>query len=121
MHELAICQALLDQVEGIARAHGAAGVEQITVAVGPLSGVEPQLLSNAFAIARCGPCAAAELHFDTMPLKVRCTECGAESECKPNALLCAQCGGFRTQVISGDELLLLRVQLTAAANPAVIH
>ena len=121
MHELAICQALLDQVEGIARARGAAGVEQITVAVGPLSGVEPQLLFNAFEIARCGACATAELLFETAPLTIRCTECGAESECKPNALLCALCGDYRTQVISGDELMLMRVQLTTAANTTVIH
>ncbi len=120
MHELAICQALLEQVEGIARARGAAAVEQITVAVGPLCGVEPQLLSNAFTIARCGSCAAAELRFEAVPLKIRCTECGAESECQPNALLCAQCDGFRTQVVSGDELLLLRVHLTAAAH-RIIH
>lgn len=121
MHELSICQALLDQVEDIARARGAVGVEQITVAVGPLSGVEPQLLSNAFAIARCGACATAELRFESAPLKIRCIECDVESECKPNALLCAQCGSFRTKVVSGDELMLLRVQLTTAANTAVIH
>jgi hydrogenase nickel incorporation protein HypA/HybF len=120
MHELSVCQALLDQVESIARANGATGVEQITVAVGPLSGVETRLLSNAFEFARRGSCAAAELRFETMALKVRCAECGAESGCEANALLCAACGGFRTQVISGDELMLLRVKFTASADN-VIH
>lgn len=113
MHELAICQALLDQVADIATTHGAPTVESISIAVGPLSGVEPLLLADAFDVARCGPCATAELLFETAPVRVRCRDCGAECECAPNALLCAECGGFRTQVVRGDELMLLRVKLSA--------
>lgn len=115
MHELSICQALLTQVEDIARAHAADGVKRIIVAVGPLSGVEPSLLAVAFQLARAGSCAAqAELMCELAPVTVRCTECGAESACAANCLLCTECGGYRTQVISGDELCLLRVELSSA-------
>ncbi len=112
MHELSICQALLAQVREIAQTHDAQHVKQITVAVGPLSGVEPALLAVAFQWARVGSCAAdAELKFEQAPARVRCAECGIESECAPNRLLCGACGGFRTQVVSGDELFLVRVEL----------
>lgn len=112
MHELSVCQALLAQVREIARAHGASAVKEIIVAAGPLSGVEPALLERAFQLARAGSCAAhAELKFEPTTVRVRCTACGAESACEANRLLCAQCGGYRTQVISGDELRLLRVEL----------
>jgi hydrogenase nickel incorporation protein HypA/HybF len=119
MHELSICQALLDQVEDVARAHGAAQVEEIVLAVGPLSGVEPALLANAFEVARRGSCAAAELRLETAPVRVRCLDCGAESGCAANALLCAGCRGHRVELVNGDELILLRVRLTPAAPPAV--
>jgi Zn finger protein HypA/HybF involved in hydrogenase expression len=38
--------------------HGASAVERITIEVGPLCGVEPELLASAFAILREGGCAA---------------------------------------------------------------
>jgi hydrogenase nickel incorporation protein HypA/HybF len=114
MHELSVCQALLTQVREIARAHGASSVKQIIVAVGPLSGIEPALLAGAFQLARSSSCAAqAELRFEPAPVRVRCTECDAESACAANRLLCAACGGYRTRVVSGDELLLLRVELSS--------
>jgi hydrogenase nickel incorporation protein HypA/HybF len=115
MHELSICQALLAQVKEIAQTHGATGVTQIIVAVGPLSGVEPSQLVEAFQWARAGSCAAqAELTFEQTVVRVRCIECGAESACPANCLLCGECRGFRTQVISGDELRLLRVELSSS-------
>ena len=117
MHELSVCQALLAQVKEIARAHGASSVKQIFVAVGPLSGIEPALLAGAFQLARASSCAAqAELRFEPAPVRVRCTECDAESACAANRLLCAACGGYRTRVVSGDELLLLRVELSSSAE-----
>jgi hydrogenase nickel incorporation protein HypA/HybF len=117
MHELSVCQALLAQVKEIARAHGAISVKQIFVAVGPLSGIEPALLAGAFQLARASSCAAqAELRFEPAPVRVRCTECDAESACAANRLLCAECGGYRTEVISGDELRLLRVELSSSAE-----
>ncbi|MDE2148935.1 MAG: hydrogenase maturation nickel metallochaperone HypA [Gammaproteobacteria bacterium] len=114
MHELSICQALLTQVSEIARRHAGNNVGRIVVAVGPLSGVEPSLLAAAFRLARSGSCAAkAELRFEPAPVRVRCRECGAESECRPNRIFCADCGGYRIEVVSGDELRLLRIELSA--------
>ena len=52
MHEMSICQALMDQVERIATEQGAKQVDSIVLSIGPLSGVEPDLLSRAFEIAR---------------------------------------------------------------------
>ena len=112
MHELSVCQALLAQVSEIARKRRAIGVKTITVAVGPLSGVEPALLAAGFEAARTHGCAAhAELHFAPISVRVRCLECDAETTCVANRLVCKECGGYRTQLLSGDELLLMQVEL----------
>ena len=50
MHELSICNALLDQVERIAAERGAHSVAKIVLRIGPLSGVEPELLRNAYPL-----------------------------------------------------------------------
>lgn len=112
MHELAICQALIAQVTELAEQRSAASVSDIFVSVGPLSGVESVLLENAFSIAVAGTVADdAKLHIDNLPVRVHCKECDAESQVSANRLLCAQCGTWKTRLISGDELLLTRVEL----------
>ncbi|NIR59629.1 MAG: hydrogenase maturation nickel metallochaperone HypA [Gammaproteobacteria bacterium] len=112
MHELSVCQGLLEQVAGIASRHGARRATRITVRIGPLSGVVPELLEQAFPIARAGTFAAqAELVVETLPVRVRCRICGAETDAEPNRLLCGACGDHRTELISGDELILAQVEL----------
>lgn len=112
MHELAICQSLMDQVESIADERDARCVTLIKIGMGPLSGVEAQLLKNAYPIASVGTVAEqAELIIETLPVRVRCNQCGGESDVLPNKLTCKQCGDWRTTLVSGDELLLMSVEL----------
>jgi len=112
MHELAICQALMNQVESIAAERNASSVVSIVVGMGPLSGVEAQLLEHAYPVASAGTVAeGAELVIENLPVRIRCTECGSESEALPNKLVCKACGDWRTTLISGDELILMSVEL----------
>jgi len=112
MHELSICLSLLDQVERIAREHGADRVERILLRIGPLSGVEAPLLANAYPLAAAGTIAeAATLEIESAPVRVLCTECGAETEAAANRLLCGRCGGWQTRLVSGDEMLLANLEL----------
>ena len=115
MHELAICQSLMDQVESIALERNAQSVTSIVIAMGPLSGVEAQLLKNAYPIASSGTVAEdAELIIEHLPVRVKCTQCGSESDALPNKLLCKQCGDWRTTLVSGDEMMLMSVELEKA-------
>ena len=112
MHELAICQSLMNQVENLAVEHNAQYVASIVVAIGPLSGVEAQLLKNAYPVASAGTVAAeAELIIEYLPIRIKCSFCGRESDALPNKLVCQKCGDWRTTLVSGDELLLVSVEL----------
>ncbi|MFC1589323.1 hydrogenase maturation nickel metallochaperone HypA [Pseudomonadota bacterium] len=122
MHELSICQALMNQVESIALQHNAKNVASIVVGMGPLSGVEAQLLKNAYPIASAGTVAeSAELIIEQLPIRVKCNQCGAESDATPNKLICKHCGDWRTTLLSGDELMLMSVELEKPSEPEVIH
>ena len=124
MHELAICQSLMEQVESIAQERDAKSVTSITIGMGPLSGVEVQLLKNAYPIASAGTVAQdAELVIEHLPIKVRCNQCGSESDALPNKLTCKQCGDWRTTLISGDEMMLMSLELekTKDTQPEVLH
>lgn len=112
MHELSICQALLEQVARVARDNRAKAVHRIRVRNGPLSGVDSYFLEHAFAVARFGTLAEnAELSMEPEPLRVRCKICGQESPATVNVLVCSNCGDWRTEVLSGDTLLLASVEL----------
>ena len=115
MHELAICQSLMEQVESIAQERDAQSVTSIVIGMGPLAGVEVQLLKNAYPIASAGTVAQdAELVIEHLPIKVKCSQCGSESDALPNKLTFKQCGDWRTTLISGDELMLMSVELEKA-------
>ena len=119
VHELSVCQAMVTQVATIAREHGARGVRRVYLRIGPLSGVEPQLLAQAFPLACAGTVAQqADLCIETLPLRVLCDTCGEESPALPNRLVCGVCGDWHTHLISGDELLLTSVELITSGEPA---
>jgi hydrogenase nickel incorporation protein HypA/HybF len=122
MHELSVCLSLLQQVDTIARERGATRVTSIELKIGPLSGVEADLLRNAYPLAAAGTVAQdAELRISEASIRVRCNTCGVESEAAANRLLCGSCGDFRTTVISGDEMILQSVELDTSqpeAQPA---
>lgn len=112
MHELSVCLSLLREVERIARENRAGRVTKIAVTVGPLSGVEPDLLQNAYPLAVAGTLAEdAEFVIDVSDVVVRCSQCGAESPAKANRLLCGKCGDYRTNLVSGDEMVLRSLEL----------
>lgn len=115
MHELSVCMSLLEQVQAIAAERGARRVTRIELQVGPLSGVEADLLRNAWPLASAGTLAVdADFIIDERDIVVRCSKCDAETRATANRLVCGTCGDFRTSVVSGDEMILQSVELETA-------
>ncbi len=122
MHELAICESLLDQVACLARKYDQACVVKISVAVGALSGVDPALLASAFALVRRGTCAEyASLAIDPIPVCVSCAICGALTQVPPDQLTCMSCGDYRTEVVEGEELQLRQIEVRLAGGAEVMQ
>ena len=119
MHELSVCQALIEQVESLAAEHSAVNVSEIVVRIGPLSGIEQPLLEQAYEIARAGTIAqSAHLVMEEAPLIVHCDDCNQDADVEPDQLVCPLCGNWRTTLVSGDELLLARLELE---TPTMLH
>jgi hydrogenase nickel incorporation protein HypA/HybF len=111
MHELAICQALIVQIEDIAGKRPGR-VRQVRLGIGPLAGVEPRLLADAYPLVCAGTIAeGSQLEIEETDIRVRCRVCGAETMATPNRLICGTCGDWHTDLLTGDELLLLRIEL----------
>lgn len=112
MHELSLCQNLIDQLSELVSRHGAISVARVEVEVGALSGVEGALLANAFGMARLATVAEqAELVTRYVAPRVRCRQCQGEAETPPNNLSCPACNSLDTDLIQGQALILARVEL----------
>jgi hydrogenase nickel incorporation protein HypA/HybF len=112
VHELALCQAIVRQLETLVEQHKAQAVYKVKLLVGPLSGVEPGLLVRAFPIACSGSIAErAILETECLPIRIRCRSCRMESEVALNHLVCNVCGDWHTDLLSGDELMLASAEL----------
>ena len=112
MHELSLCQNLIDQLTGLTHRNEAIAVARIEVQVGVLSGVEAQLLQSAFTLSKLGTVAeTAELVTTVIAPRVVCLSCRAEAEVPPNNLCCPACDSQVTELVRGHELILARVEL----------
>ena len=118
MHELSVCMSLLDQVTAIAEERNARRVTRIELTVGPLSGIEIELLETAWPIASAGTLAdEAAFVVEATPVVVHCNVCDEESAAQSNRLVCGACGANRTRIVSGEEMILQRLELETSADP----
>lgn len=120
MHELSLCRSLLHQTLEVAARHRAVAVTALRLQIGPLSGVEPELLKTAFPLAAAGTIAeSAVLNLTATCIEVYCKSCNTRCQATPNRLCCATCGSCSTQLVSGDELMLESVELTLDQPSAI--
>ena len=110
MHEYSIVQALLERVIAEAHARRATSVHRLTIRIGELSGVEPELLATAYATFRERTiCESAELDLQTIAARWECPECGLAIG-RGERLTCAVCAR-PARLAAGDEIMLDRIEM----------
>jgi hydrogenase nickel incorporation protein HypA/HybF len=102
VHELSLCQAILDTVEQRA---GGRPVPRVDVRIGHLRQVVPDSLLFAWEmLTEHTPLAGCALVVDHVPAVVACRRCGATTTLAWPVLVCAACEGDDVDLVSGDEL-----------------
>lgn len=104
MHEIGLCEGLLELVE-----QQAAGrpVSRVRLRVGVRHAVVDDAFAQAFAMAAAGTVAAdAEVELVAVPVRLRCQDCGDGSQSLDPLSGCPACGGSAVEVTGGDELTL---------------
>jgi hydrogenase nickel incorporation protein HypA/HybF len=111
MHELGMCEAILDTVE---RRAAGRRVSAFTVRVGTLHRVVEPAMDQAFALASEGTLAeGAELHLVVLPVRGTCRSCGLTTESAEPPVACAGCGATDLELSGGDELILESIEVDA--------
>ena len=112
MHEYSIVQALMEQVENIARENSAEKVTKVVVKIGVMSGVEPHLLEIAFeTFKEKSICDGAEFVMNIQPLTLLCRQCQIQSEMDAVRYCCPECDSLDVQVIDGEDMFLMQLEL----------
>jgi hydrogenase nickel incorporation protein HypA/HybF len=108
MHELSIAESV---VEAVTERTGDAHIRAVRLEVGQLAGVLADSLRFCFDVATDGtPLAGALLDISEPPGQAHCSSCGADFAVDDLILLCP-CGSADVQVIAGQELKILSVEV----------
>ncbi|MGO8690436.1 MAG: hydrogenase maturation nickel metallochaperone HypA [Thermoguttaceae bacterium] len=113
MHELAIVEALIDQVRREVRRAGQTGrVTRLELAVGQLSGVHCDSLRFAFELLSPGTVVEGAKVAIQQPRAVCCCQdCGAREEIDELVVECPRCQSPRITIEEGRQLLLQSIEL----------
>jgi hydrogenase nickel incorporation protein HypA/HybF len=104
VHELGLCEGVLAAVE---RRAAGRRVTRIRVRVGAQHRVVPSAFDQSFALVAQGTVAdGAAVDLVTVPVRVRCLDCGHEGEATDALAACPACGGLDLETEGGDELIL---------------
>ena len=113
MHEESLARSLLQRSAEICRLHSARSVVSIRLSCGPLSGVEPTQLLDAFTRLKSAlpACRAAALVLEDPGLPALCNACGLEFPVINFCFLCPHCSAGNVQLLDGDCLRILDLEL----------
>ncbi len=105
MHEMALCESIVQILETEAKRQSFARVRSVRVEVGALSHVEPQALEFCFdAVSRGTLAEGARFEILTTEGQAWCLDCEQSVAIAMRYDPCPGCGGHRLQVTGGEEL-----------------
>ena len=112
VHELSIAQNIFEIVQQSVPQEELRDVRVVRLKIGALSGVVPDSLDFCFsAITAETPLATVKLAIEQIPFTVRCNGCGKTFSNEIGFVVCPECKGIETIVISGRELQVTEIEL----------
>lgn len=112
MHELGILQEVLDTALKVAKENGGKKVTKITLKIGVMSGIVPQLVQSYFDVLSKDTIARdAKLIIDIDPAVYICCDCGAKTVYTEQAphFECEKCASRSLKLISGYGFQIVNV------------
>lgn len=105
MHELSLCNAIIETLQQEAEAHNYQRVTRVRLEIGVLATVDVQALRFAFDIASEKTLAqGALLDIISLPATARCQQCNRISELTERFDSCPHCNSYSLVPLSGEEM-----------------
>ena len=105
MHEMSICEGIIQVVEGLAAQQSFRKVKRVRLEIGPLAGVEKEALFFSYdVVCRGGIAEGSLLEVIDLPVEAWCMQCAKPTTVKARYDACPECGSHQVQISGGDEL-----------------
>jgi hydrogenase nickel incorporation protein HypA/HybF len=111
MHEGAIAAAIVQGALETLEREGLASARSLTVIIGRLHSVVPDVLQDAYRILKQEQPALArsKLVIEILPVRITCRACGRETEIERPEFACPACGSTQIDVSGGREMHLKEI------------
>ena len=108
MHELGIVMNVLEQVDAVAAENKAKKVLRVTMEVGEVSTIVPELFIDAFNWAKKKTAFLQEAELDMIIIEGRtyCRNCGETYKTTAHGKQCPHCGSYETYLLTGDQVII---------------
>ena len=119
LHELGIVYHIIRDVENVARANSVRRVSSVTLLLGEVSGVVPDLLLDAWrwAADKKPITQGAELVVEPVEAVTHCEACGRDYATVEHGKTCPHCGSGETYLLQGQEVMIKQIE-TPDEDPA---
>ena len=108
MHELGIVVKVLEQVDAAAEEYRVEKILKVTMEVGEVSTIVPDLFTDAFDWAKKKTRFAqdAELEMIIIEGRTYCKSCGETYRTTEHGKKCPHCGSYETYLLTGDQVII---------------
>ena len=112
MHEMALCQGMVELIAEQQRSRGFSRVKRVIVEIGALGHVDPHALEFAFEVgARDTPAEQAVLEIREIPGSGWCMDCCETVAIERRGEPCPGCGGYKLIVREGEDMRLKELEV----------
>ncbi len=108
MHELGIVMNVLEQVDALAAEYKAEKITKVTMEVGEVSTIVPDLFTDAFnwAKKKTDYLTDAALEMIIIEGRTYCRNCGETYRTTEHGKTCPHCGSGDTYLVTGDQVVI---------------
>jgi len=111
MHEGAVAAAIIQGVIEVLDREKVAAANTVTVLIGRMHHVVPDVLQNHYRILKqdCPALVRSKLVIEIAPIRVTCRACGRESGIERPEFACSSCASTDIEITGGREMHLKEV------------
>ena len=112
MHELSLCESVLNVIEDSARQQGFRKVKTVWLEIGTLAGVDPEAMRFSFEVVSRGSIAnQAGLEIIETPADAWCMQCARQVSIRQRYDACPECDSYQLQISGGDQLRIRELEV----------
>ncbi len=112
MHEMALCESVLQIMEKEAGRQGFSRVKTVWLEIGELSSVEVEAMRFSYEVVTRNSLAdGSVLEIVRVPGTAWCMHCGKNVNIQQRFDACPDCGGYQLQVTGGEEMRIKELEV----------